>query len=126
MSLSVTELTEERCGVRWSDDTGRTLQEITFIRENGVPIAARLFDENGESLADVVYSDFEEVGGVPFAKGVTVNTSDMRLEVTFNKVALNGSVNPKAFSTEPPAGAEILSLEDATMESVDKTTDGSE
>lgn len=112
MVVSVTELTEKRCGVCWNDKTGKEVQEITFDRENGVPVAARLFDENGESLADVVYSDLEEVEGVLFAKSVTVNTNDMRLEVTFNKVSLNGTVNPEAFSTEPPSGAEVLSLED--------------
>lgn len=124
--LSVIDLTDERCTVRWSDEAGKYLQEISFDRDNEVPIAARLFDEIGEPFADVVYSDFEEVEGVLFAKKVTVNTSEMRLEVTFNKVTLNGTVNPKAFSTEPPAGAEALSLGNVVEGTAGEETNGGE
>ncbi len=124
--LSVIDLTDERCTVRWSDEAGKYVQDISFDRINEIPVAARLFDEEGKSFADVIYSDFEEVEGVLFAKNVTVNTSDMRLEVTFNKVTLNGTVNPKAFSTEPPAGAETLSLENAVEENADEEIHGDE
>ncbi len=124
LATSVIELTDEKCGVRWVDDAGKNVQEITFSREYGIPLAARLFDERGNSLADVVYSDFEDIDGVHFANSVTVNTSDMRLEVTFKKVTINDKVNPEAFSTEPPSGAEILSLEDvATGDNNDASED---
>jgi outer membrane lipoprotein-sorting protein len=50
----------------------------------------------------------------------------MRLEVTFHKVTVNGTVNPKAFSTEPPAGAETLSFDDAVEENADEETNEGE
>jgi len=110
---SVIDFTDEKCTVQWSDEADKSVQIITFNRVDKIPIAARLFDEDGESLADVNYSEFEEVDGVLFAKKVSVNTNDMRLEVTFKDVTLNGDVNPKAFSTKPPDGSEILSVDDA-------------
>ncbi|MCP4229792.1 MAG: hypothetical protein GY771_06550 [bacterium] len=115
LTVEVKESEGDRVTVGWTADDGNPLQNITFDTAIGAPVASRLYDD-GAVLADIVYSDFEQIDGVPFAKSVNVNTDDMRLEVTFNRVALNDEVNPKAFSTEPPGGTEIITIDEAVID----------
>lgn len=99
--------------VKWHDGAGNPVKDIAFDDTSGIPTAARLYDPEGQALADIVYSDYNEIDGILFAESVTVTTDSIRLEVSFYKVSINDSVPVKAFSTEPPDGVEVLSVEDA-------------
>ena len=90
----------------WLEPGGSRLQQLTLAGEPRRPVNVRFYEDDTAAV-DVTYDDWRDRGGaaVPFA--VTVKTADALVEISVKKFEANVDVPEEAFSTTPPAGAEV-------------------
>lgn len=72
------------------------------------------YDAQGRLLADIHYSDWREVAGVPFPHQIELVRphDDYRLKVIVKELALNEPLPPERFQLERPQGVELVELEE--------------
>jgi len=101
-----------------------TLRKVWFDRADLNVVRLQSYGPKGALLSDVRYADWQPIAGA--ATGTASITSypqmiridrprdDYRVEMSVTKVVLNEPLEAARFRLEPPAGAEIVQLGEAT------------
>jgi outer membrane lipoprotein-sorting protein len=90
------------------------LEKIWIDRLDLQVTRKQVFGKNGALQTDVQYSNYQDVGGIPFPQEIVIQRPGESLEVkmTFqpDKLKLNETVDPSAWELTRPEDAETLDL----------------
>ncbi len=89
------------------------LIEKIWIDRTDMQIARKqIFGKDGKVETDARYSDYQDEGGIPFPKIVTIQLPiiDYTVKMTFQKTNMNEKLDENTFNLECPEGAELMKL----------------
>ena len=97
------------------------LRKVWFDRTDLHVIRLESFGPKGALVSDVRYANWQPlqapVAGIaeyPLSIRIERPRDEYRLDMTVTKITLNEAIAPDRFELKPPAGAEVVSLADAT------------
>ena len=104
--------------LRPANGEGLVLARRFWFEREGLSLERlQIFDENGEVVTDVWYSNYAEFSGIPFPQRIVMDRSQDQygLILEVSKLEFNGPLEDEKFHLEKPAGAELINLEKQSL-----------
>ncbi|MBI4463910.1 MAG: DUF4292 domain-containing protein [Acidobacteria bacterium] len=102
-----------------SAEEGRFLlsRKFWFERQKLTLERLQIFNETGEAVTDVHYSDYADFSGVAFARHIVLDRPQERfgLVLSVSQLKFNEPLPDDKFHLEKPAGAELINLEERSV-----------
>lgn len=98
---------DDELTLTWRGAGDVRIQRLTLAGEERRPLGFRIYEDDAAAV-DVTYDDWRDAGGVEVPFAVSIKTADAVVEVAVRKFETDVDVPDGAFSTTPPAGAEVL------------------
>jgi outer membrane lipoprotein-sorting protein len=88
-------------------------RNIWLERRDLSVVRLQMFDDNGEEVTDVLYSDYVMSSGIPYPREILVERpKDLySLRLLISTLALNQPIDDEKFRLEQPPGTELTNLD---------------
>ena len=88
-------------------------RKVIFSREDLLPHRQLIYDTNGNVVTDARYEKYENISGINFPTGVTINRPQEEYDIILEIVSVrfNEPLTDEQFQLEQPPGSELVRLD---------------